>query len=230
MLRTASLEERNYYERTLYPLQDEIFSLVADDRFYLSGGTCLSRFYYHHRYSDDIDLFFDAVKHSPESFPQAAQGFLARLSGSFRVETLIDSPTFVRALAYRGDRPVKMELICEPLPRIGRARKKAGLCIDDKKNIAVNKITTLYGRKTVKDYIDLFYLLREYDLADLIALSTKKVVPLAYEELLMLFSDRRLEGEAVMAEALSAADFGRFTEELIAKVIDHARSAASTAE
>ena len=43
----------------LYRLQDEILPIIfqADTEFYLTGGTCLHRFYCEKRYSDDLDLF-----------------------------------------------------------------------------------------------------------------------------------------------------------------------------
>ncbi|MBI5050865.1 MAG: nucleotidyl transferase AbiEii/AbiGii toxin family protein, partial [Nitrospirae bacterium] len=46
-----------YYSKILYPLQDKVFPAVIDSPFYLTGGTALSRGYYNHRYSDDLDYF-----------------------------------------------------------------------------------------------------------------------------------------------------------------------------
>lgn len=46
-----------YYNNILYPLQDRITPLFKDSPFYLTGGTALSRGYYNHRYSDDLDYF-----------------------------------------------------------------------------------------------------------------------------------------------------------------------------
>jgi predicted nucleotidyltransferase component of viral defense system len=48
-----------YYEEKLYRIQDGILQGCADTKtpFYLTGGTALSRAYYHHRYSDDLDFF-----------------------------------------------------------------------------------------------------------------------------------------------------------------------------
>ena len=47
------MEYHKYYLEQLYPLQDkflEFFDNQNQDRFYLTGGTALSRFYYQHRY------------------------------------------------------------------------------------------------------------------------------------------------------------------------------------
>jgi len=49
--------ESSYKE--IYKLQDDILDLVfsRDAPWYLTGGTALSRFYFSHRYSDDLDFF-----------------------------------------------------------------------------------------------------------------------------------------------------------------------------
>jgi predicted nucleotidyltransferase component of viral defense system len=51
-----------YYEEKLYRIQDGILQGCADTEtpFYLTGGTALSRVYYHHRYSDDLDFFVNS--------------------------------------------------------------------------------------------------------------------------------------------------------------------------
>ncbi len=48
-----------YYEESLYKLQNGILNTVKNLNvpFYLTGGTALSRGYYNHRYSDDLDFF-----------------------------------------------------------------------------------------------------------------------------------------------------------------------------
>jgi len=45
--------------KKLYELQDKVLDIIFSTRtiFYLTGGTCLSRFYQEKRYSDDLDLF-----------------------------------------------------------------------------------------------------------------------------------------------------------------------------
>jgi len=46
-----------YYDKLLYPLQDKVIPAFQDSPFYLTDGTALSRGYYNHRYSDDLDYF-----------------------------------------------------------------------------------------------------------------------------------------------------------------------------
>ena len=49
----------DYYQNTLYPLQDKVLDIAGklSVGFYLTGGTALSRAYLHHRYSDDLYFF-----------------------------------------------------------------------------------------------------------------------------------------------------------------------------
>lgn len=43
----------------IYTLQNRVLENIFSKEtiFYLTGGTCLNRFYYNRRYSDDLDLF-----------------------------------------------------------------------------------------------------------------------------------------------------------------------------
>ncbi len=52
-------ESDEFYLKSLYPFQDGILNILKELKlpFYLTGGTPLSRFYFKHRYSDDLDLF-----------------------------------------------------------------------------------------------------------------------------------------------------------------------------
>ncbi|MEX0681616.1 MAG: nucleotidyl transferase AbiEii/AbiGii toxin family protein, partial [Balneolales bacterium] len=47
-----------------YKLQDKVLSVLSGEipDFYLTGGTALSRFYLHHRFSEDLDFFADNIE------------------------------------------------------------------------------------------------------------------------------------------------------------------------
>ena len=53
------ISQSEFYEKNLYPLQDGVLNVLnqSDTNFFLTGGTALSRAYYNHRYSDDLDFF-----------------------------------------------------------------------------------------------------------------------------------------------------------------------------
>lgn len=65
-------QSANFYRDILYPFQDGILNIVKQSGtpFYLTGGTALSRHYFHHRFSDDLDLF---VNSEPDYSRQVAQ-------------------------------------------------------------------------------------------------------------------------------------------------------------
>jgi predicted nucleotidyltransferase component of viral defense system len=54
--------QNEYYIHKLYPLQDKVLRQIEtlETSFYLTGDTALSRCYFHHRYSDDLDFFMNA--------------------------------------------------------------------------------------------------------------------------------------------------------------------------
>ncbi|HOW52390.1 MAG TPA: nucleotidyl transferase AbiEii/AbiGii toxin family protein [bacterium] len=222
MLRTATEKERAYYEESLYPLQDKVLARLLTDRFYLTGGTCLSRFYYDHRYSDDLDLFYDAHRFPGDEFAGAVRDVLARLGREFTVEVPNIGDQFIRSFVHDGAVVLKLEFINEPFPTIGERIVKGTFSIDTRENIAVNKITTVYDRRTVKDYVDLYHLLRDVPLNRCLELAESKIVPLDYEGVLMALADQRLEGEVLMKRPLDEREFTAFVEKLMNEVLDHA--------
>ena len=66
----------------LYELQDRVLHTVfaVEQEFYLTGGTCLSRFYQAKRYSDDLDFF---CNDSPR-YAFAVRGIRAKLEKSLQ--------------------------------------------------------------------------------------------------------------------------------------------------
>jgi hypothetical protein len=59
----ATPAEITFYQEHLYPLQDEVMKIAAiyGDKIYLTGGTALARFHFHHRLSEDLDFFVQSV-------------------------------------------------------------------------------------------------------------------------------------------------------------------------
>lgn len=67
-----------YYEENLYKLQNGVLNIVKElgTPFYLTGGTALSRGYYKHRYSDDLDFFVN----NDSNFSKSADRVIDALS------------------------------------------------------------------------------------------------------------------------------------------------------
>jgi predicted nucleotidyltransferase component of viral defense system len=98
MLKLATSEKTEFYEKILYPVQDKIFSLIQSEKFYLTGGTCLSRFYYNHRYSDDLDFFFMGQEDGLDIFEIECNKIFKKIEKDFRIEVSINNKSFKRIL------------------------------------------------------------------------------------------------------------------------------------
>ncbi|MDR2702277.1 MAG: nucleotidyl transferase AbiEii/AbiGii toxin family protein [Spirochaetaceae bacterium] len=153
----TSLSE--YYEENLYPLQNGVLRAVetCNVRFYLTGGTALSRAYYRHRYSDDLDFF---VNKDPE-FDEQTDIALAQLQkeGFF----WDDSKDFVRAPSFRSlkvrwnksDAILKLDFVNDSTPHFGDFIAVDFFNrIDPIRNILSNKLGAVF-RLAGKDVADI---------------------------------------------------------------------------
>jgi len=146
-----------YYNKILYPLQDRVLKIFADTPFYLTGGTALSRGYYQHRYSDDLDFF---VNDHPE-FERLVARIIATLRRQLEpAEVVIREPMYCRL--FVGIEQLKIEMINDVPSHIGDIVNHSTLGrLDSPENILANKITALVDRAHPKDVADIFFLLRD---------------------------------------------------------------------
>jgi predicted nucleotidyltransferase component of viral defense system len=146
-----------YYTNILYPLQDKAIPAFKDSPFYLTGGTALSRGYYHHRYSDDLDYF---VNNSPE-FQRIAEEVIIKLTDIFNdIKISLKDTHFVRI--FTSEEKLKIELINDVPSHIGTLIDHPVLGrIDSKENILANKLTAIVDRTMPKDMVDLYFLLQD---------------------------------------------------------------------
>lgn len=79
------MEYSSYYETELYPIQNEVLKNLKSLNlpFYLTGGTAASRGYFHHRYSDDLDLFANNAENFLDEVDKAISSLAA---AGFKVE------------------------------------------------------------------------------------------------------------------------------------------------
>lgn len=145
----------------LYQLQDWVLARLkaVDHGFYLSGGTALSRGYYAHRHSDDLDFF---VNDSPEFllWRDRCLEALDRASRdeNLRLEIVLRDERFGRAFLH-GPAALKLEFINDVPFRVGQPWKHPSLGpLDTKENILANKISALVDREEPKDLADIFWL------------------------------------------------------------------------
>lgn len=153
-VRTQPLAEERM--EILTPLQQKVltaFFSVAElkKQFYVTGGTALSAFYLQHRLSDDLDFFTHGMKiHTIERLIEDA----FKCAG-LRAVKLAGSPSFRRYLIADE---LQVDVVEDVDFRIGTPELRGDFMVDNPKNIAVNKVTAIYGRLDPKDYVDLYFL------------------------------------------------------------------------
>lgn len=151
----------------LYSLQDRVLKRLksVEHGFYLSGGTALSRGYYQHRYSEDLDFF---VNDRPE-FELWRDRCLAALqaeaaSANMELEIGLREERFGRAI-LKGAVALKLEFINDVPFRVGNPWEHPILGpLDTKENILANKLTAMVDREEPKDLADIYWLCCEDNL------------------------------------------------------------------
>lgn len=146
----------SYYTDTLYLLQNKVLKIVAlaQTPFYLTGGTALSRFYFNHRYSDDLDFFVN----KDSNFPAYLNEIITALS-EFDVEIKIKTDTFC-SLAV--EKILKLDFVDDVAFHYGGFLKNEIFDkIDNVDNILSNKLSALISREQAKDVVDIWVMAKD---------------------------------------------------------------------
>ena len=149
----------------LTPTQRKFLELAQAEsyltqRYYWTGGTVLSEIYLHHRNSEDIDLFTEKEEvHLPsiKDFVSISGAKLGAKGISYT--RFLGLHTFV--FSFSNDSQLKVDFNYYPFPRINTNRKWEKINIDSVEDIAVNKVHTISVRPRSRDFIDLYFLLKD---------------------------------------------------------------------
>ncbi len=149
--RKATAEELRFYQERLYPLQDKVFEVVSayGDKLYLTGGTALSRFYFDHRLSEDLDFFTPT-----NDLKEIADDLRLRLvDQGFVVEVGKLEIYFARLFIVQENYKLKIEFakefnLFDPLLKTDK-----NIFVNSLQDIGVNKITAFEDRATIKDMV-----------------------------------------------------------------------------
>ena len=148
--------------------QQIILSEVGKDPyfndFYFTGGTALSAYYLQHRYSEDLDFF------SKDKFDtQIVENIFDNLSKKYRFEYTSEFIEIVQIfmISFKNEGPLKVDFATYPYIKIEEEKIIDGVKIDSLVDIAVNKLHTINQRTTVKDFVDLYFLLKKFSFWDL---------------------------------------------------------------
>ncbi len=156
----------------LTPIQKSIIDVFKQDtylfeNFYFTGGTALSAYHLYHRESEDLD-FFSEKKFPPE--PVLA--FMDRVEKQFGCKTTLRRPEgipiMIFMLTFPDGQKLKIDFNHYPYKRIEESKNIEGLHVDSLRDIATNKLLTINQRTEVKDFVDLYFLLKTFTIWDLL--------------------------------------------------------------
>lgn len=133
--------------------------------FYLAGGTGLA-LQLGHRISVDFDLFWE------KDIPKGLLAKTRRVFKGYQVETIVNRSTQL-TVAVEG---VMISFVRYPFPVFSKFIDYQGIKILSPLGIAAMKAFALGGRATLKDYVDLYFVLkgRVATLEEIIVLCEKK--------------------------------------------------------
>ena len=133
--------------KELYQIQDQVLQTVfsCDNTFYLTGGTALHRFYYHYRYSSDLDFFCNNT-------PLFHEYIYEILNHFEHFSVIVQTRDFQRVILSEK---LQVDFINDRVFRNGKSKLIGNYRIDNLQNILANKITAIIGRDEEKDVFDI---------------------------------------------------------------------------
>jgi predicted nucleotidyltransferase component of viral defense system len=165
----------------LTPLQRKLLAEIGEsplqDEFFLTGGTALAALYLHHRYSVDLDLFTEnpaAVAQVVPTMREIADRLELEITFTRTLSTFLEA--FVASLDgervefdFAQDSPYRLEPI--------RFDPELQLAVDNPTDIACNKLSALFDRAEPKDFVDVYFIVREFlPFEQLVTLARRKHV------------------------------------------------------
>lgn len=147
-----------------YHLQDQFLDAFFRSRlksvFYLTGGTALARFYFHHRKSIDLDLFTNQKDVSFDEVNRVVFRIGSNLG--WNLKSQITTNEFLQYIFVDANgMQLKIDIVRDIPVHFGDIKEEGSMRIDALENIGSNKITAIFGRTDAKDFIDLYWILQK---------------------------------------------------------------------
>lgn len=144
--------------------------------FYLTGGTALAEFYLKHRRSEDLD-FFTGLAEIITPFSIKFEEYLGKMG--YSVRRLRGVSSFIELEISQEEGSVLIHLAQDAAFRFQKTKvfdEYPGLNVDDLEDIAANKLLALFGRAMLRDFIDIYFLVKSggFSKKRLIDLAAKK--------------------------------------------------------
>lgn len=161
----------------LTKLQEEMLKIFGSTQeselFHLTGGTALAAFYLQHRLSKDLD-FFTAEEEVIGYFGERLKGNLEAMG--IKAQTIRKLKSFFEILASKEEVNAPIHLALDSPFRFEEpSGTPFGVRVDSLIDIATNKLLTVFGRSEPRDFVDIYFLIKEnFSLNELIEKSKLK--------------------------------------------------------
>jgi len=177
---------------------DSLFdSGIGDQGFYLTGGTALSEFYLQHRYSEDLDLFSRRSDLSESGLVQCRD---ILTDSGLSIASQDVQPEYGRFFVFLEEDPgqqLKVEFARDAGCQLAPFLVQEGVVVDSLLDVCVNKVCAIFGRypSDPKDFVDLYFILREtdYQLDYLLTLARQKEAAFEHEDGPLTFATNLLD-------------------------------------
>lgn len=157
--------------------------------FYLTGGTALSWYYFHHRISEDLDFF------SPGELPKNDITLWVTQTAKKLRATDLEFQTLNGQLVYYihfDSEIIKVDFAQFPFDHIGEFHNDGMLRVASIRDIAANKLHALQTRARGRDFVDLY-----------------EIIHAGHVPITSLFADYRLKFDLYLAPEEWAKLFAR---------------------
>jgi len=161
---------------TFTPIQQRLFDAITQNAllpktFYFTGGTALSAIYLHHRKSEDLD-FFSETDFDNKPIMEIMNTVASSMKVTPRFTLAYNSRIF--ELVKEDELIIKIDFVYQPFKRLKKGLALKGFPVDSLLDIATNKLLTIVQRTEIKDFADLFFLLKNFTVWDLLYAVKKK--------------------------------------------------------
>lgn len=199
----------------------ELFSQTdKNEDFYFTGGTALAVCYLSHRESEDLDLFTG----NPIAVAPTAREFESRLKkAGLDVKVERRQSSFVRIMI---EQELKVDLAqgapFRLKPPVRLNLEGIEFLVDDLTDIAANKMLALFGRAEPRDFIDVYFLSKEFfDFMEIVQMAEKKDTgfDLYWLAAAMLEADKIKVIPVKMCKPFDLADMKQFFKEQRVKIM-----------
>lgn len=145
--------------------QHHVLELVAreesiSDWFYFTGGTALSEFYLQHRLSEDLDFFSEDPIHH-EVIDDFIRKVDQKLKSKSDKNSILGHGIFT--LNFPDKSLLKIDFVYQPFKQLEFGKKYHKLQVASLWDITVDKLYTIFHRGKARDFVDLYFGIRELD-------------------------------------------------------------------